>query len=263
MTSTTTIEDEGVLARALKDAEESAAERDHDVAEALREDTDPLPLEDEALEHDSELDDIEKQIAHREWVIKGPITFTRPNGSQEVRDFERTYVQKPLSFTSMLQFTGLIGERLSEAMSGPDGLTVDGAFGEGDSLVAAGRGIFSRDDFSSLDSFVRGLAKLAQYAPSIVEDCQCIWLRVQFNERPIVKEIWSRSPEDGGLSISEGQEMLEVFLAQNYQEVEDFFVERLPRLAKRIAALRNLKHSATGSRRSKHSKPTPDATPSQ
>ena len=258
----TTEAEDGILARALKEADEAKAKHDHEISEALREEAGPLWDGDErreSSESDSELDDLEKQIAHREWTVKGTIMVPRRDGGVDAREFERVYVQKPLSFTAMLQFTGLIGERLSEAMSGPDGLTVDGIIGEGDGLIVSGRNVISREDFSSLDSFVKGLAKLAQYAPSIVEDCQCIWIRVPYAERPLVKEIWSRSPEDGGLTISEGREMLEVFLAQNYKEVEDFFVVQLPLLVKKVTKLRAL--AAAGSRRSKRSKPSQPTGP--
>lgn len=248
--ATATPQDESVLARAMADIDATAPGHDDPEEQEVPETTEPES-------HDSELDDLEIQVAHREWRVQGAVEIVKRNNSLEQRDFDKTYVQKPLSFTAMLQFTGLIGERLAGAMAGPEGLTVDGVLGEGDGIGS----VFSRQDFSSLDSFVKGLAKLAEYAPSVIEDCQCIWLRVPWSERPIVKEIWSRSPEDGGLSIPEGREMLETFLSQNYREVEDFFVEQLPRLAKRLAKLRGL--GATDSRRSKRSSPTPAPTQSE
>jgi hypothetical protein len=50
--------------------------------------------------------------------------------------------------------------------------------------------------------------------------------------------------------------MFDVFLSQNYEEVEDFFVVQLPTLMKRLAKLR---HRA--SRLSRRSKPTQQRTP--
>lgn len=210
--------------------------------------------EDNASE--SQLDDLELQIAHREWTVTGDFPGTARDGSATNQHFDRTYTQKPLSYTAMLQFTGLIGEKISEAMSGEDGLTIDGVISEADGLITAGRNVIARQDFSGVDSFVRGLAKLAIYVPSVIEDCQCIWLRVPLSERAVVKEIWARSPEDGGLSIDDGEEMLEVFLAQNYTEVEDFFVVRLRRLVERVAKLRTktAASNSDGSRRSKRSR---------
>lgn len=213
--------------------------------------------------HDSQLDDIEIQVAHREWTVEGDFTIQKRDGSTTTESFKRVYVQKPLSFTAMLQFTGLIGEKIAEAMSGPEGVSLDRVLGESDGLISAGRALLTSDDFAGVDSFVKGLAKLATYVPEVIEDCQCIWLRVPFAERPIVKEIWSRSPEDGGLTFAEGQEMLEVFLAQNYEEVEDFFVERLRHLANLVKKLRTRKSKGDRRRPSKRSSTSQADTQSQ
>jgi hypothetical protein len=215
-------------------------------------------------QHDSQLDDIEIQVAHREWVVEGDFKVIKRDRSEETSHFQRSYVQKPLSFTAMLQFTGLIGEKIAEAMAGPEGLTLDGMLNEADGVAGFGRALLTSSDFAGVDSFVKGLAKLATYVPSVIEDCQCIWLRVPYAERPIVKEIWSRSPEDGGLAFFEGQEMLEVFLAQNYDEVEDFFGVRLKRLTAIVSKLRARKAASreSGSRRSRPSSTTPADTQS-
>lgn len=215
-------------------------------------------------EHDSQLDDIEIQVAHRDWTVEGDFVVRKRDGSEETVPFKRTYTQKPLSFTAMLQFTGLIGEKISQAMSGPEGLTLDGVLSDADGLEGIGRAFLTSGDFAGVDSFVKGIAKLATYAPEVIEDCQCIWLRVPHAERPIVKEIWSRSPEDGGLTFLEGQEMLELFLAQNYEEVEDFFAVRLRRLAAMVSKLRARRSNSDASRRSRRSSPTaPDTAESQ
>lgn len=224
--------------------EEDVAPADETVAEqvaapsddAVEESTSDLPPE-----HDGQLDDIEIQVAHREWRVSGEIQVRKRDGSVETQEWARTYVQKPLSFAAMMQFTGLIGQKLSEAMSGPDGMSLDGVLAEADGIAGAGRALLTQQDFAGVDSFIRGLAKLASYVPDVVEECQCIWLRIPFHERAIVKEIWSRSPEDGGLTTAEGEEMMEVFLAQNYEEVEDFFSGRLTRLVTLVRALRKRK----------------------
>jgi hypothetical protein len=172
-------------------------------------------------------------------------------------------VQKPLSFTAMLQFTGLIGEKITQAMSGPDGLSIDGVLNDPQNVVLAGN-VLMREDFAGLDAIIKGLAKIAMYVPDVIEDCQCIWLRVPLSERAIVKDIWSRSPEDGGLTAAEGAEMMEVFLAQNYKEVEDFFAERLPRLLKGMEKLRKMSdRNGDGSLLSKLSRRTAPGTQSQ
>lgn len=205
------------------------------------------PVEEEALSEekrvniaDEQLDDIEIQIAKRDWVVSGEVKVMDPRSREETPfEFSRTYTQGPLSYTGMLQFTGLIGDRISAVMS--QGVSLESVLGDVGVIAGAlsqdGGGL-SRDDFAGVDSFIRGLAKLATYMPDIVEDSQCIWLRIPLHERPVVKEIWGRSPDEGGLSMQDGEDMLSLFIAQNYQELEDFFVERLPRVLRQARAMR-------------------------
>lgn len=193
---------------------------------------------------DDQLDDLEIQVEAREWVVAGAISVIDPRNNQETQlDFSRSYMQKPLSYTAMLQFTGLIGDRISTVMA--QGITLESVLGDVQTIAevfTSDDGI-TRGDFSGVDSFVRGLAKLATYLPDVVEECQCIWLRVPLHERHVVKDIWGRSPEDGGLSMQQGEEMLSLFIAQNYQELEDFFVERLPRVLRQSRKARTKKRS--------------------
>lgn len=195
-------------------------------------------------EMDDQMNDLEIQVANREWKVAGTLHVRNPRTQQdEDFPFEKTYYQKPLSYTAMLQFTGLIGERISLAMG--QGVTLDSILGEVSGIAGAIRDSSVANaldgEFAGLDSFVSGLAKLAQHIPTIVEDCQCIWLRVPLNERAVVKEIWGYSPEDGGLSGQEGEEMLNLFIAQNYGELKSFFTERLKRVFAQAAAVNRMK----------------------
>lgn len=195
---------------------------------------------------DDQLDDLEIQIEARDWVIKGTIAVTNPRTNQDTTlDFERTYTQKPLSYTAMLQFTGLIGERIQNLMR--QGVTLESVLGDVQSmgsLFSEGDLGLTREDFSGVDSFVQGLAKLATHLPDLIVECQCIWLRVPLHERPIVVEIWGRSPVDGGLSMQDGEDMLSLFIAQNYEELEGFFVERLPRMLRTARTTRKKRRDA-------------------
>lgn len=214
-------------------------------------------------EQANQLDDLERQIATREWTVKGDFKFEDREGAIQTQTFERTYEQKPLSYTAMMQFTSLIADRISEAMAGPDGMTIDGIVSDAQGMVDIAKGTLTRSDFDGVDALVRGLAKIATHVPTVFEDCQCIWLRIPLAERPMVKEIWARSPSEGGLSISDGDEMLSIFLEQNYEEVEDFFAKRLRAQVDRITKLRDRKaRREGGSRLSRPSSPTQAATQS-
>jgi len=196
---------------------------------------------------ESPIDDLDKQVADREWTVVGDLEFIDRKGAPSSQHWEKIYVQEPLGYLNMMQFTGLIGQRVAEIMSGPDAVSIERVMAEiGD--IEGIRQKLTDGDFSGLDAIVQGLARLAAYAPGLIEDCQCIWLRVPFNERPIVKEIWARSPAKGGLTMDDGEEMLDTFLLQNYEEVESFFSVRLPRQYKKW---RERRSNAGAQRRSK------------
>lgn len=222
------------------------------------------------VEANNQLDDLEIQVEAREWKVEGKITVRNPRTQQdEEREFSRSYMQKPLSYTAMLQFTALVGERISQAMG--EGVTLDSILGDVSGIAGAIRGGTSgglfdggENGYAGIDSFVSGIAKLATHLPTIVEDCQCIWLRVPLQERFIVKEIWGYSPEDGGLSMQDGEEMMSLFIAQNYQELKDFFIVRLRRVLATATAI-NKKKSTLEDADQQHLKPSniiPVTTPS-
>lgn len=197
----------------------------------------------------SELDDIERQVDHRVWKVVGDVKAIVRD--QEVtHHVELEYTQKPLSYTSMIQFTGLLGRKIDESMSGPDGLSLQSVTELGDiarraasgSAVDAFGGALARDDFSGIDAFIQGFAKLASYVPDIIDEAHCIWLRVPFHERMVVREIWGKPVDEGGMSMDEGEEMLLLFIRQNYEELERFFVERLRRIGQEIQKERKRIH---------------------
>lgn len=207
------------------------------------------PTETQSTAPPSELDDIEKQVEHRVWKVDGIVTGVLRNQPVEER-VVREYVQKPLSYTSMIQFTGLLGRKIDEAMSGPDGLSLQALTELADMAQAAAGGAItsafasqlSRNDFSGIDAFIQGFAKLASYVPDIIDEAHCIWLRVPFRDRMLVREIWGKPVDEGGMSMDEGEEMFTLFIRQNYEELERFFGERLRRIQKAIQAERKRIH---------------------
>ena len=209
----------------------------------------------------TDLDDVEKQLEPRVWNFKGDFNIER-NGEVVPQMFDEEYVQKPLSYFAFLEFTGLLAKKIDEAMAGPEGLKIQEVISTSEAalpFIVDGKNIeqvIEKKDFSGVDAFVQGLFKVGSYVPDLIEECQFIWLRVPRRERAFLREIWGRSPEDGGLTMDEGEEMLTVFIDQNYEELEAFFVERLPRIARaaQTARKRMLKGRAAlpaGSQRSR------------
>lgn len=236
----------------------------------------PSPAE-EAQEQigavDADLADIEKPVEERVWKWESDFTLNR-GGELIPQHFVGEYTQKPLSYFAFLEFTGLLARKIEEAMRGDDGITIKdivettkGALPfmvDGDHIEE----VITKQDFDGIDAFVQGLMKLVSYVPDVIEECQFIWLRVPRRDRAFVREIWGKSPADGGLSNDEGEEMMTLFIEQNYEELESFFVDRLPRITRtaqkmRTITMKDRDELPAGSRRSKPWSRTPALTESQ
>jgi hypothetical protein len=143
-------------------------------------------------------------------------------------DYERTYIQKPLSFIAKMQWFSLVGDVLDKALSGPDGMSLGNLFN------APGGGQLGAADFREADTFVQAVGKLLAVAPDFLVNSYCIWLNVPDFERGVVAEIMMLPADEGGLSDEQGIEIIEVFIDQNYEALDTFFREFLGRLQKRV-----------------------------
>lgn len=193
-------------------------------------------------------DDIEKPVRHKEWHFSAEYEVMM-RGEMQKQQFERTYVQKPLSYHAFGEFTGLLGRKLEEAMQGPSGISLDrilpGKEGQLPLSFVDGKLSVVKSDFAGIDPFLQGFAKLSSYIPELLGEAQCIWLRVPRQERPLLIDIWSRPVDEGGMSMDEGEEMMDLFIEQNYDELEDF-LPRLLRLRTKLTLMRNRKKKTKG-----------------
>lgn len=220
---------------------------------------------------EDELADIEKPVEPRVWKFEGDFTISR-DGDDIQQHFEAEYTQKPLSYFGFLEFTGLLARKIDEAMRGPDGLTVEEMVSTAKASIpyvvdgSRVEAVVEQGDFKGIDAFVQGLVRVASYVPDVMEECQFIWLRVPRRERAFLRDIWGRAADEGGLTNEQGEEMLSVFIDQNYEELEAFFVERLPRIGQVMTVARERikrKKSRIASPRSRPWSPTAETTPSQ
>lgn len=156
------------------------------------------------------LDTLEPQAEQRERVL-----------TYEGED--RIYTQKPLSFFGKMEFFSLVGEAIDNAMSGDNGLTVNGMLNS----IAPGADSLSMDNMVDADTFMASAAKIAVYAPDFFKDCYCVWLGVPMGERN-----WARAALDN-ISDEEGISIVETFIDQNLEALRDFFNEKLRHLMKR------------------------------
>jgi hypothetical protein len=169
-------------------------------------------------------EDIEKPIPHKEWTFEAEYEVNL-RGEMVPQSFKRTYIQKPLSYLAFGEFTGLLARKLTEAMQGPDGLSLDKLTPGSASLPLEyndGQISLASTDADVIDPIIQGIAKLTTYVPDLMGEAQCIWLRVPRAERGLLIDIWSRPVDEGGMSMDQGEEMLNTFIEQNYDELNGF-----------------------------------------
>lgn len=206
-------------------------------------------------EQAEELDVIEPSggdtVLRREWTVRDEF--------EDGQEFVRVYTQKPLAYFGKLEFFGLLAQGIDRAMAGPQGLTVDGMLGSFEDVSQIGN-----TNNLEIDNFVQGLARIAQYLPGLIEEAYCIFLNVPKTERPWVKDVWSRSEGEGGLSDEDGLAIVEVFLDDNLADIKDFFVNKTKGLRSKLTTVMPTKTpGGEGSPVPKPSKRTRARTPKQ
>jgi hypothetical protein len=200
-------------------------------SETIQVDTDQTPVSDtpvaetpesvaeQRAELEEELEDLEPAVAAKEW------TFGEGESA-------RSYIQCELSVIGSAQWFKLLGEVLEEAMTGENALSLNSIL----SPPTPTGGQLQLQDFQEADMFVTALGKLLTVMPEFLEKSICIWLDVPDYEQELVNELMRRSPTRGGMSHDMFEEIVTVFIDQNYAEIDRFFRERFPRLRDRYRA---------------------------
>jgi hypothetical protein len=160
---------------------------------------------------------------------KGSHEWTFGQGEQS----SRSYIQRELSVIGKAQWFGLLGGILDEALSGENAISLN-------SLLApparSTPGQFQIQDFQDADTFVHALGKLLVFSPKFIHESVCIWLSVPDYEWELMKLLMEQSPEIGGMSDDDFEEILATFIDQNYPAIESFFRQRFQRLRARLQA---------------------------
>jgi hypothetical protein len=215
------------------------------ILEAIQPEAENPAVVDKPVPPETAQDDIVKPIPHKEWVVNSEYEMPFKGGEVKTEYFKRTYIQKPLSYLAFGEFTGLIGRKIQEAMRVPGGLSIDRIqtpgdiglpleFNDGQLSVAQG--------VEGVDAIVQGIATIASYVPDFMGEAQCIWLRVPRHERGLLLDIWARPVDEGGMSMDNGEEMLSIFIEQNYDELMNF-LKRYARVKDKIKKMRERKES--------------------
>lgn len=150
---------------------------------------------------------------------------------------EETYTQRPLGFFGKMQFFSLVGEVIDKSISGDEdssGLKLSALF-----ELPGQRGELKASDFREADVFVQGVGKLLTYAPDFLEKSYAIWLGVPDWKKDWAIGVMTSPVELGGLTDEEGLEIIEIFIDQNWETLEDFFQKKIASLRARVNARRN------------------------
>jgi hypothetical protein len=201
---------------ALREEQESEGENAFIARSRPAPSTDAQENSAEMSEAEEDLEILVPKTAAKEWKIGSE----GPDGNGVVR----TYIQQELSVLGFAQWTGLVGEFLDKAMSGENALTLNALLSP-PQLPQAGQKL-TMQSFQDADVFVHAIGKLVQFAPEFLGKSVCIWLDVPDYEWDLVQALMRQSPASGGMSHDMFQEILEIFIDQNYGEINRFFRTR-------------------------------------
>lgn len=186
----------------------------------------PQPEDDKKVDV---IDVIEPKAAPKTWVLKEILE----DGT--VKN-EKTYVQRKMSFFGKMQFFSLVGEVIDKSISGDEdaqGLRLSSLFD-----LPGSRGQFKAEDFREADVFVQGVGKILTYVPDFLEKSYVIWLGVPDWQKDWAIGVMTGTEERGGLSDEDGLEIIEIFIDQNWESLEDFFQKKIASLRDRVNARR-------------------------
>lgn len=183
----------------------------------------PGQAQEEVHTPESDLELLAPKTGAKEW------TFGTPDSIQKV------YVQRELSVIGKTQWFSLVGEILDKSLSGDSRLSLNSLLtpperSPGEPLRPT--------DFRDADTFVHAVGKLMEHSPQFLSQSVCIWLAVPDYEWDLVDDLMKRSPQAGGLSDDQFEEIFAIFLDQNLPSIMRFFQERFPRLRGRFQARR-------------------------
>jgi hypothetical protein len=133
---------------------------------------------------------------------------------------EYTYIQRELSVIGKAQWFGLVGEIVDKSLGGDNSLSLNSLLSPPENVRP---GNIRMQDFQDADTFVHAVGKLLVHSTEFLEKSICIWLSVPDYEWDLAREMFRLSPDLGGLSDDQAEEMLNTFIDQNYVAISRFF----------------------------------------
>lgn len=198
-------------------------------------DLDELEAELKKVEEDDEI--LQPLVDAQRWVIGKPPELQGKSTEYSV------YWQRPLGFMARNRFIALVTKTMSVSIraTGGDIGGMGDVFGEGEGTIVERGKRLREHDFKDASSFFALAMELIGYAPEFLSECYCLFLDVPVKERGWFKEVIERryDPDNDqwGLSEEAALEIIELFIYQNYEDMRRFFLEKLPKIAKRVSQM--------------------------
>lgn len=168
------------------------------------------------------------------------------------------YIQQPLGYVATLRFYSLVGKTVAEAVKAGGVVDLGDAFNNTDGNIQDRAKKIMEQSFNDAGSFAALIFQLVAYSPDFILEFYCLALDVPITERrwakAVMEQPWRPEQNKWGLTRKQGQEILERFIDQNYDEVRDFFGDLFNNLSKRVRK-NELRRKST-SDQSKSSKPS-------
>lgn len=159
---------------------------------------------------------MEPATATREWKFN----WTHPNG----QPIEMTYYQEELGLFPAQEFVTIITEILDSFVDGEMGMKIGDLF-RGDVKMPV---TFDAESVNSVVEdnmqLIKAIVKLVQILPEFQLDIICLSLGVPRKEREWAKTQLSDIPKRGGLTVTDGFDILKYFIQQNASLVKETFL---------------------------------------
>jgi len=150
------------------------------------------------------------------------------------------YVQAPLSFIGKMRLSTILGRAIRRAMESGGGPALASLFGSSEEeitkAVKDGDTPISAKDLGDAATFLEAVGVLMEYVPDILLDVYVLALNVPPGEQEWAKETMALRADEGGLSDSDGMEILQTFVDQNWEALKSFFEEQILPLVQRFGA---------------------------
>lgn len=175
-----------------------------------------------------EVDALISLTDQKEWHLE--LELENRDGTKFIR--HETYVQRPLSYFAKLELFSLLADTLGAAMAqGMSATEVSRMVGNLSGGVLPSLGGEDENRVQAATEWMQTLLSLVSYSPSFAARLYCIALHVPPAEREFaIGAMTTHFTDDDGF------EVMERFVDQNAEALEDFFVGRFAQLGKRAAA---------------------------